>query len=64
MTDEDFKQHIIAALARLETSMHDIVGNGQPGRLQKLEANVTYIFIALGILGALVLGPSALALLK
>lgn len=37
MTQEQFHDHVIASLARLETQITNLVGNGQPGRVQKLE---------------------------
>lgn len=64
MNREEFEQHVIDALARLETNMHDLVGNGQPGRIDKLESNMLKVMIGLAILAALALGPQAIALFK
>lgn len=36
----DFEAQVLADLAELKTQMRALVGNGQPGRLQKLEARV------------------------
>ena len=38
--DDEYKLHVIDALARLETNMQTLVGNGQPGRIGKLEGAV------------------------
>jgi hypothetical protein len=36
----DFELQVLADLAELKTQMRVVVGNGQPGRIQKLEARV------------------------
>lgn len=36
----DFKMLVIQKLTLLETMMADLAGNGQPGRIQTLEAKV------------------------
>lgn len=57
--NDNFEQHVIDALARLETNMESLVGNGQPGRVSKLETKVSYI-IVIGIAAAILLfGPQA-----
>jgi hypothetical protein len=40
MTNEDFQLHVIETLATLDTKMDSLVGNGQPGRVGQLEADV------------------------
>lgn len=40
MTDEEFKLHVVDVLGRLDTNMKGLVGNGQPGRVDKLESAV------------------------
>lgn len=37
MNTEEFQSHVIDALARLDVKVTDLVGNGQPGRVSKLE---------------------------
>lgn len=39
-TPHDFETKVIESLARLETHMEGLVGNGQPGRVTKLEEKV------------------------
>ncbi|MGH9404395.1 MAG: hypothetical protein ACRD3D_01005 [Terriglobia bacterium] len=41
MTDQAFQEHVIDSLARLETDMRALVGNGQPGRVDKIEAEIS-----------------------
>lgn len=55
-----FERHVVDSLARLETTMHSLVGNGQPGRIGLLEDKVNrviYIGIAVAVI---VLGPAAI----
>lgn len=40
MEPQEFQLHVIESLARLETNMTTLVGNGQPGRVTKLEDRV------------------------
>lgn len=40
MEHEEFQIKVIDSLARLETHMDSLVGNGQPGRVTKLEIAV------------------------
>lgn len=40
MDQEQFHADVIASLARLETNMKSLVGNGQPGRVTQLEEAV------------------------
>lgn len=37
MDPGDFQTHVIDMLARLDTKMEDLAGNGKPGRVSKLE---------------------------
>lgn len=64
MSSTDFEQHVVASLARLETSMDDLLGKGKKGRIEKIEDNVTYLIIGLVVLAAIVLGPQAIALIR
>jgi hypothetical protein len=43
MTPEDFQTHVVDMLARLDTKMEDLIGNGKPGRVAKLEDEVKSI---------------------
>lgn len=55
----DFESHVVDALARLETTMHSLVGNGQPGRIDILEGKVNkIIYIGIGSAVA-IFGPMA-----
>lgn len=40
MTSDEFQTHVIENLAELKVNMHNLVGNGQPGRVSVLEAEV------------------------
>lgn len=40
MTTDEFQIHVVETLARLDTHMESLVGNGQPGRVTKLETAV------------------------
>ncbi len=35
-----FERQVLADLAELKTQMHDLVGDGQPGRIRRLEDRV------------------------
>ena len=56
--DAQFKLYVMETLGELKTDMKGIVGNGQPGRLNKLETKVSrhdwYLAGAVG--AALILG--------
>jgi hypothetical protein len=54
--DQQFKLHVMECLGELRADMKSIVGNGQPGRLNKLEDKVNKhdLYIA-GAVGAAVL---------
>jgi len=54
--DQQFKLHVMECLGELRADMKSIVGNGQPGRLNKLENKVNRhdLYIA-GAMGAAVL---------
>jgi hypothetical protein len=38
--EEDFRLQVMEKLTRLETMLAQLVGNGQPGRVQRLEEKV------------------------
>lgn len=40
MTNDEFQIHVVETLAELKTDMHNLVGNGQPGRVRVLEKKV------------------------
>ncbi len=56
--DQQFKMYVMEALGELKTDMKTVVGNGQKGRLDKLEEKVDHHgwYIALAIGGAAVVG--------
>lgn len=63
-SNSPFERHVVDSLARLETQMLSLVGNGQPGRIGILEQKVLRITVIGIAVIVLVLGPAALALLK
>jgi hypothetical protein len=40
METNEFQLHVVDALARLETKVEDLSGNGKPGRVAVLEKSV------------------------
>lgn len=56
-----FEQHVVDSLARLETSMESLVGNGHPGRVAELERKVLYLIIGGVLLAVAQFGPMAVA---
>jgi len=58
MTQDDFQSHVIEALARLDTHMESLVGNGQPGRVGKLEEKVDDLSRIRWAFGGIVTGIS------
>lgn len=40
MREEDFRIMVVQKLARLETLLIELAGNGQPGRIRRLEDKV------------------------
>jgi len=55
--DLQFRLHVMESLGELRTDMRSLVGNGQPGRMDKLERRVErhgwYIALAVGGVGVL-----------
>lgn len=60
MTDEEFKLHVVEALAKLDANMKSLIGNGQPGRIEKLETDVKSINRWRWVIGGVVITLSAL----
>jgi hypothetical protein len=60
MNTEDFQTHVVDALARLDTKVTDLVGNGQPGRVSRLEEKVDTINRWRWVIAGVVLSLSAL----
>ncbi len=58
MEQKDFQLRVIDSLARLETTMESLAGNGQPGRVGKLEDTVEDLKKARWTIGGAVLGIS------
>lgn len=56
----DFQQRVVDSLARLETHMENLVGNGQPGRVTNLETEVKDLNKAKWYLSGSVVGVSTL----
>jgi hypothetical protein len=59
--DNAFKQRVVDSLARLETHMENLVGNGQPGRVTKIEDDVESLQKARWYLAGAVVGISTAA---
>lgn len=64
MTPQEFEQHVIDSLARLETNMTALIGNGKAGRIDRIESWLWRLGLAVAVLAALSFGPQAIALLK
>ena len=60
---DNFEAHVIEVLAELQADMKSLVGNGQPGRITKIETNVFRMAILLAVVTALTLGPGLIGLL-
>jgi hypothetical protein len=58
MTEVEFQLHVVEKLANLHTQMMTLVGNGQPGRISKLEQAVDDLKRARWTIGGAVLGIS------
>jgi hypothetical protein len=56
-----YEAHTVAELAELKNDVKSLVGNGQPGRVTKLEDKVFKLFIAVAVIAVLILGPAAVA---
>jgi hypothetical protein len=57
-TEKGFRDYVVSSFTKINTQMESLLGNGQPGRIARLEAKVRrhdrLIWIAVG--GATVLG--------
>lgn len=60
MDHEEFQTKVVESLARLETNMENLVGNGQPGRVTKLEEEVKDLSKWRWIIGGVIIAISAL----
>ena len=56
MNPKQFQDHVIAALAKLDTQMTSLLGNGQPGRISTLEDEMEDLKQARWTLGGWILG--------
>lgn len=56
MTQDEFQLHVVDTLARLDTKMTDLVGNGKPGRVKELEKQVESLKKARWTFGGVILG--------
>jgi hypothetical protein len=59
MEQDNFQSHVIDSLARLETNMKDLVGNGQPGRVKILENEVSSLKKARWTFAGIIVGATA-----
>jgi len=64
VSNVDFQQHVIDSLARLETNMTSLIGNGKDGRIDKIEDKIFWLIMIVAGLIVAVGGPAALAALK
>jgi hypothetical protein len=60
MDTEEFQLHVVKALARLDANMKTLIGNGQPGRIEKIEIDVKSLNRWRWIIGGVVVTLSAL----
>ena len=58
-----FERHVVTELAELKTDMKSLVGNGQPGRVGKLESRMLKLIIAVAVLLIWVFGPTVISAL-
>jgi hypothetical protein len=56
--NEQFQQHVSEALGRIEATLTSLAGNGQPGRVGRLEEDVEDLKKARWTIGGMVLGVS------
>ena len=61
---EEFENKVIADLAVLKASMKTLVGNGQPGRISKIEDRVFWLILTCIVLALGSGAPAVLAMLK
>lgn len=59
MALDAYQDHVIDALARLETDMKRLVGNGQPGRISLIETDVETLKKGSWTLYGVIVGISA-----
>lgn len=60
MDQDQFQTHVIDVLARLDENMKSLVGNGQPGRVTKLEDKVEALQRERWYAGGIVTGVSTI----
>jgi hypothetical protein len=60
MTEVEFQIHVVDALARLDTQMKTLVGNGQPGRIDRVEMAVGRLNKIAWISGGIIIAVSAI----
>jgi hypothetical protein len=56
MTPEDFQSHVVDTLARLDTNMTMLVGNGHPGRVTRIEDDLEDLKKARWTIGGMIVG--------
>jgi hypothetical protein len=56
MTPDEFQLHVIESLAKLDTHMVHLVGNGQPGRIRLIEEDLEALKKARWTLGGMIVG--------
>ena len=60
MDHQEFQTKVVDSLARLETHMEDLVGNGKPGRVKELEDQVDGLSKWRWFLGGAIIAISAI----
>jgi len=60
---QPFERHVYETLAELRADMKALVGNGQPGRVGKLESRMLKLIIAVAVLLMWVFGPTVISAL-
>jgi hypothetical protein len=60
LTPDEFQIHVVDSLARLDTKITSLIGNGQPGRVTRLESAVEELKKARWIVGGIIIGVSAI----
>jgi hypothetical protein len=56
LTQEDFQIHVVDSLARLDAKLESLAGNGQPGRVGKLENQLEDLKAARWTIGGIATG--------
>lgn len=61
LNQDEFQLHVVSALAELKTQMTSLVGNGQPGRITKMEDKIESLLRARWTMGGAITAVSIVA---